>query len=346
VIPKIGLEEHCMLPEFVDYWLAAVRGMSDELIGLMLAQLNELGERRIELMDAAGIETAVLSVAGSVLLETDTASAIRIAAKGNDDLALAVGAHPGRLAGFATLPLQDPAAAAHELERCVRQLDFKVAMVFGHVHGRYLDEDRFAPIWECAQDLDVPIYLHPIGSYVMPHHYEGRPQLLGPVWNWTEETATHALRIIFGGVFDRYPSARLILGHMGETLPFMPWRLDSRYEFVNVGRGGAPSIEHLPSYYIRRNIAVTTAGVCSASALRCALDELGEDNVIFSTDYPFESLAEAAEFADTTPIAEHVRRKLCYDNASRILRLHRPRRSAPAETTYDGRQEMRLAVGA
>ena len=320
MIPKIALEEHYLTPGFVDYWRAAVPGIDEEFARSLLAQMSELGERRIEVMDAAGIETAVLSSAGSVQREADAALAVKVAAKGNDELAEAVARHRDRLAGFAMLPLQDPGAAADELERSVRELGFRGAMVFGHVHGRYLDQDDFTPFWERVQDLDVPIYLHPTGSYVVPQNHHGRPELLGPVWNWTEETATHALRLVLGGVFERFPGARVILGHMGETLPYLLWRLDSRHAFVSHGR---PStlISQPPSWYIRRNITLTTAGVCAASALQCALTEMGEDNVMFSTDYPFEDITGAADFIDSTPLDPALRHKVCYDNARRILRL-------------------------
>jgi len=320
MIAKIGLEEHYITPDFVDYWRTAVRGIDEAFAQELIQQMSEVGEERIAIMDAAGIEMAVLSSAGSVLLEPDAVAAVKVAATGNDELAEIVSTYPERFAGFAMLPLQDPRAAADELERSVRELGFKGAMVFGHVHGRYLDEDEFSPVWERAQDLDVPIYLHPTGSYVIPQNHSGRPQLLGPVWNWTEETATHALRLVFGGVFERYPRARLILGHMGETLPYLLWRLDSRHAFVTHGRPSTLT-SRPPSWYITHNITVTTAGVCAPAALRCALAELGDDSVMFSTDYPFEDIVEAADFADSTPMDGTLRTKICYDNAKRILRL-------------------------
>ena len=151
----------------------------------------------------------------------------------------------------------------------------------------------------------------------MPHMYSGHPELYGPTWSWTVETATHALRLVFGGVFDRFPGARLILGHMGETLPYLLWRFDSRWQIAKHGR----TLNRRPSEYIKDNIAVTTSGVCSNEPLLCALAALGEDRVMFSVDYPFEATAEAVAFIARAPVSEGVRAKVCHGNAERLLRL-------------------------
>lgn len=314
--PKIALEEHYIIPECIPYWRATVPNLSDELAQRMLAPMLELGERRIEAMDRAGIEVAVLSLAGSVLREADTTLAVRRAREANDHLFEIIQRYPTRYAGFASLAMQDPHAAADELQRCTEEMGFKGTLLFGHVHGRYYDDRAFDPFWERAAALRVPVYLHPTTAFQLPHGYANQPVLAGPVWGWTVETATHALRLVFGGVFERYPEARLILGHMGETLPYMLWRLDSRWQMF--AHAGAP-ITRAPSEYVRDNISITTAGVCSNAALQCALAELGPDSVMFSTDYPFESIDEAARFIETAPVDMSLRRKLCYQNAARLL---------------------------
>ncbi len=201
----------------------------------------------------------------------------------------------------------------------MRQMGFKGAMVNDHSHGEYLDAAKFDPFWERVQELGVPIYLHPADPFDKPHMYEGHPELLGASWSWTVEAATHALRLVFGGTFDRFPRVKLILGHMGETLPYLLWRLDSRSRMY--ARLGRSDPRRLPSDIIKSNIAITTTGVCSHDSLRCALAALGEDSVMFSVDYPYESCEVAAEFIETAPMSEPTRAKVCHGNAERLLCL-------------------------
>jgi len=322
---KIALEEHFTTAGLDAYSLRmpftgtpgrAGEADSGAQIRRRLADFDEL---RLGAMDGAGIDVAVLSAASpGVQAEPDARTAVRRALAANDVLADVVAKHPTRYAGFAHLPLQDVDAATDELERCVCELGFKGALINGHSHGEYLDEPKFYPFWERVEDLDVPVYLHPADPFDMPRMYEGHPELLGALWSWTVETATHALRLVLGGTFDRFPSVRLILGHMGETLPYLLWRLDSRSRMHAQGaRAGARP----PSQIIRENIAITTAGVCAHESLLCALSALGEDNVMFSVDYPYESSDVAAEFIETAPVSEVVRAKVCHGNAERMLHL-------------------------
>lgn len=316
---KIALEEHFTTPDLSGYAHGPRSSMSQEIFRRFEKRLLEFDSMRLEAMDKAGIELAVLSVTTpGVQVEREARIAIRRAREANDFLAHVIQKHPTRYAGFAHLPLQDAKAAADELARCVEELGFKGAMINGHTNGLYLDEEMYLPFWERVQDLDVPIYLHPCDPYDLPHAYRGHPELLGATWSWTVETATHALRMVFGGTFDRFPKLRLILGHMGETLPYLLWRLDSRSRIqsrLDQGRG------RLPSEVIRRNIVVTTTGVCSHSALLCALSALGDDSVMFSVDYPYEDCGVAAEFVETAPVSEELRAKICHGNAERLLRL-------------------------
>jgi len=316
---KIALEEHFTLPQLSAYALGPQSSMDEALYRHFEERLLEFDERRLEAMDQAGIELAVLSVTSpGVQAEPDTQVAIRRAREANDFLAGVIQRRPLRYAGFAHLPLQDPQAAADELARCVQQLDFKGAMINGHTNGRYLDERIYDPFWERAQDLGVPIYLHPRDSFEPPHNVAGHPELLGATWSWTVETATHALRMVFGGTFDRYPRVTLILGHMGETLPYLLWRLDSR---ARLRQRAGDREARPPSEVIRKNIVVTTTGVCSSPALLCALSALGDDSVMFSVDYPYEDGSVASHFIETAPIGDRLRAKICYGNAERLLRL-------------------------
>jgi 2,3-dihydroxybenzoate decarboxylase len=316
---KIALEEHFTTPELSEYAFGPRSSLSAAFFGRFKERLLEFDGMRLEAMDKASIELAVLSVTTpGVQAERDTRIAIRRAREANDFLARQVQKHPTRYAGFAHLPLQDATAAGDELARCVKELGFKGAMINGHTNGHYLDEEIYHPFWERVQALGVPIYLHPCDPYDMPHVYGGHRELLGATWGWTVETATHALRLVFGGIFDRFPKLTLILGHMGETLPYLLWRLDSRS--IVLAREDEAR-RRLPSEVIRQNIVVTTTGVCSHPALLCALAALGEDSVMFSVDYPYEDSAVAAEFIETAPVSEEVRAKICRGNAQHVLRL-------------------------
>ncbi len=315
---KIALEEHFTRPELSSYGQYAGSSRGSPVFESFQRRLLDFGDMRLEAMDRAGIDLAVLSVTTpGVQAEPDTNVAIKRARIENDFLAREITKHPTRYAGFAHLPLQDAKAAADELSRCVEQLEFKGALVNGHSNGRYLDERSYDPFWERVEALGVPIYLHPRDPFDAPHMFAGHRELLGATWAWTVETATHALRLVFGGVFDRYPGAKLILGHMGETLPYLLWRLDSRWR---VQAGNEP-IERPPSDIVRDNIFVTTAGVCSHASLACALSALGEDRVMFSVDYPYEDCEVAAEFIDSAPVSDAVRAKVCHGTARRVLRL-------------------------
>ncbi len=316
---RIALEEHFMHPDFVDYWATTAVNISPALFGKVRGKLEDFGEDRLAAMDGIGVAKAVLSLAGpGVQAETVTEMAVRQARVCNDSLAERIAANPSRYGGFAHLALQDPAAAADELERCVRDLGMSGAMVNGQTNGAYLDADRFSVLWERAADLGAPIYIHPNNPADVPYMYQGHPELWGPVWSWTVETGNHALRIVFSGVFDRYPAAKLILGHMGETLPYQLWRFDSRWEIPNRRE---MRLDLPPSAYFRRNFWCTTAGVCSDEPLRCALDALGDDRVMSSVDSPFERAAEAGAWFDAAPITEAERAKVGHANARALLNL-------------------------
>lgn len=315
---KIALEEHFMTPAMAPYWEATVEDLPPELYRMVRGRLMDFGEQRLATMDAAGIATAVLSLAGpGVQAEPDPAVAVRRAMGANDALAAEVQRNPARYAGFAHLPVQDPAAAARELERCVRDLGFKGALVNGQTQGLYLDDPRCDPIWEAASALGVPIYLHPADPEAQYAGWAGHKVLTRAAWGWTVETAGHALRCVFGGVFDRHPKAQLVLGHMGETLPYLLWRLDSRYRLYRSER----PLRRAPSDYIRHNVLATTSGQCAAEPLACAIAALGEDRIMFSVDYPFEDTAVAAAFIDAAPVSDAVRAKICHANAAALLGL-------------------------
>jgi len=315
---KIALEEHFTTPDLAKNYVARPT-QSDALFADVERRLADFDELRLEMMDKTGIEMMVLSVTTpGVQGVSDSREAIRLAHGANDFLAREVQKRPDRYAGFAHLAMQDADAAAAELERAVRELGFRGALINGQTNGHYLDEDQYVPFWERVQELDVPIYLHPGNMADHPAMFAHRPELDGPIFAWTAETAAHALRLVFGGTLTRFPKVKIVLGHMGETLPFLLWRLDSRREF-DLGDKLAP--DALPSAIIKRNIAITTSGVCDAGALLAAIQALGDDNVMFSVDYPYEDPQVAADFIESAPIDEDVRAKVCYRNAERLLHL-------------------------
>ena len=319
---KIGLEEHFLIPEFIDYFATTYPNISPQIAKIGLDALLDLGEKRLANLDENGMDFQVLSIAGpGVQVEKDAAIALRRSKLANDFLAKEIQKRPTRYGGFAHLPMQNPVEAATELERCIHDLGFQGAMINGQTNGDYLDMDKYSVFWERVEALQAPIYLHPGNPVDHPATYENHPELWGPVCSWAFETAIHALRLVFSGVFERYPGATLILGHMGETLPLNLWRFDSRWP---VSHRGSMTLAQPPSFYIKRNIAITTSGVCSDISLRCALDAMDSSKVMFSADYPFEKLGVATKFIQEARVTEAERTQVASENAKRILRINRP----------------------
>jgi 2,3-dihydroxybenzoate decarboxylase len=300
---KIALEEHFLSPGFEDYWLPTMGNVDQKAVSGLLARLKDFGDMRVAAMDSGGIARAVLSVSGpGVQAERDAATARRRAAEANDFLAGEVAKRADRYSGFGHLPVQDGVAAADELERCIRDLKFCGAMINGHTNGQYLDHPSLFPFWERAEATGAVVYIHPTDPVSPSPALAGVEGLRRATWEWGFETGSHALRLVFSGLFDRFPRAKVALGHLGETLPYLLWRFDSRAKLYGVKLGKKPSD------YIRQNFIVTTSGMSSAEPLHCALAALGNDRVMFAADYPFEQSAEAGEFLDKTPLAETVRR--------------------------------------
>ena len=287
----------------------------------MLAALPDLGAKRIAAMDAAKIDVQVLSLTAPGFEQTDAAEAPALARDTNDALASAVGANPDRLGGFAALPTPDPKAAAKELERCVNTHGFKGALINGHIRGRYLNERFFWPIFEAATALDVPIYLHPTlpPKSVIDASYGGFSEQVTSMfalagWGWHIETAVHLVRIILGGAFDEFPKLQIVIGHLGEALPFMLRRLD-------VMPPDMTGLKRPVSAYLRDNVHYTISGFNFTAPFLALLLEVGIDRIMFSADYPYASMTEGRAFLDQLPVSPADREKIAHVNAERLFRM-------------------------
>jgi uncharacterized protein len=320
----ITLEEHYATPGFLDgpgkdlKERAARFGDRAAKLG---GQLCDLGEKRIAEMDAAGIDMQVLSLTSPGTEQLDAAAATAMAREANDRVAEAVKVHPTRFAGFASLPTADPQAAVAELERTIHEYGFKGAAINGHVRGRYLDDTFFWPILERAEAIDVPIYLHPTQppKAVIEASYAGfspmvSDMLAGPGWGWHIETAIHVIRLILGGVFDRYPKLQIVIGHMGEGLPFMLQRLD-------VMPMAMTNLQHPISFYLRQNVHYTFSGFNFTPTFLDLLLEVGVDRIMFSADHPYASMTQARAFLDKLPVSAADKERIAHGNAERLLKL-------------------------
>jgi len=317
-IPKIAIEEHFSAPGFHAYSADLARALPAQFLANRAAKLTDFDDERLAEMDAGNVEYAILSqTTPGVQAEADPSVAIRRARENNEFLAGRIARHPTRFGAFAHVALQDPEAAAREVERTVVEYGFKGALINGHTLGRYYEGRDFDVFWERAEALGVPVYLHPTAFSQTPALLDGMPVLQGAAWGWGVETAGHALRLLFGGVFDRFPRLTLLLGHMGEFLPYQRWRIDSRFAACPMDI----KLARKPSEYIGSNILITTAGVCSGPSLLGAIGEIGPEAVLFSVDYPYESTAEACSFIEQAPLDEKVRALVCHGNARRIFNI-------------------------
>ena len=313
----IALEEHYLDAEVKGHF----HGVDALRASPVVAQLEDVGQGRIADMDAAGIDIQVLShAAPSVQKIEDAALAVRLARATNDRLHETVRARPDRFAAFAMLPTADPKAAADELERTVTKLGFKGAMVHGLANGVFLDDKRFWPIFERAQALDVPLYLHPsiphpavIDAYYKDY-VEKYPSILRAAWGFTVETATQSIRLILSGVFDTYPGLKFIVGHLGEGLPFYLWRINMG--FARDGVGGTSFRDAYCEHFW-----ITTSGFFSDPALLCCMMEVGVDRILFSVDYPFVQNAPGPAWMERVPLCAEDRAKILNGNAKRLLKM-------------------------
>ena len=321
----IAIEEHFTTPmykqhvsanEFRNFYLAS---RSEQIGHNIVEQLADLGEKRLAYMDAAGIDVQVLSFSSPGAQGFGADIAVPMARDANDRLHETVKAHPSRFAGFAALPTAAPEAAADELERTVTKLGFKGTMIHGHTQGSFLDDRKYWVIFERAEALGVPIYLHPTLAHplAMKSYFEGYEELARAGWGFAIDTSCHFLRIVFSGVFDAYPKLKFILGHLGEGLPFAMHRLNDHTYRAAARRG----LKKTPLEYLRDNLLVTTSGNWYEPAFLCTLLALGADNILFAVDWPYEPNKTGLEFLKKISISDADREKIAHLNAERVLRM-------------------------
>lgn len=323
----VTLEEHISFPEMNELLPAAIVAAKDTSgpAAQMMPKLEDITGERLASMDKNGITVQVLSVENTDVNLLDSAKAPAFAARYNDLLAQKIADHADRFAAFAHLPMTAPAAAADELERAVTQYGFKGAVIRGHTNGEFLDHPKFEPIFERAQKLDVPIYIHPgiAPQPVMDAYYSNVGGVAGPLnalacwgWGWHSETAIHVLRLLAAGTFDKFPKLKIIIGHMGEMLPMMWVRSQRGFQ---PGAGGANQRTLQDTF--REQVYITTSGFFTQPPMQIALDTFGIDNMMFSIDYPFSTNEMGTDFLNQLELPKGDLEKFAHGNADRILKL-------------------------
>jgi len=296
-------------------FLTLIKGPATEA---MLSRLLDTGNGRVQIMDESNIQMQVLSFVSPGVQVFDNPTAIRMSKDVNDLLSKIVKENPTRFAGLASLPMQDPDEAAAELERSIKDLDLKGACIFTHTRGEYPDDKKYWVVFQKASELNAPIYLHPRAP--SPHlikAFAGYPTLDTAMWGFSVETGTCAMRLMCSGIFDEYPDLKIILGHLGEGIPFWLWRIDNWWKRTPLSKNRGKT----PSQYFKNNFLVTTSGMFHELALAFTMSIIGAENIMFSVDYPMESPLEAVEFMNRANMSQEDKEKIFHLNAERIFSL-------------------------
>ena len=336
----IDIEAHFYTHEYQDYLLYRKEPPREELYkgyvrlwyepkiwephGLEIEdRLVDISTGRLKNMDMAGVDMQVLSLSTPGCEQFPPAKANSLSRKTNEELYEVINKHPDRFAGLAALAPQSPEKAARELERAVRELGLKGAKINSHVKGDYLDNKKYWPIFEMAESLDVPVFLHPntpSPRSIKPYEDYGFA-LAGPPWGFGAETSLHALRLIYSGVFDKYPRLKIVLGHLGEGLVFWLYRIDFSFKRPWMEEEIRPKIKRMPSEYLRNNFYVNTSGMYSIPAFMSVYLELGAEHIMFAADYPYENSQEAVEFIKQVPICDADKERIQHLVAEKLFKL-------------------------
>jgi len=337
---RIAAEEAFAPPEVLDHYRALLKNRSYNDPGFeslcsfylentsariteVIARMTDLGDLRLRDMDQTGIARQILSLTAPGVQVFDTPTAVALARSSNDFMVDAIRRHPERFSGLAAIAPQDPAAAAKELERGVRLLGLKGAIINSHTQGEYLDNPKFRPIFEAAEALDVPVYIHPntpSPAMIVPFLERG---LDGAIFGFAVETGLHVLRIIVSGVFDRFPKLRIVIGHLGEGLPYWLFRIDFMHNrMVTANRyASVRKLQRKPSDYVRENIWVTTSGMAWEPPILYSQSVLGMDRVLYAMDYPYQFVPEEVAVTDNLPISDTDKKKLYETNAIKVFNI-------------------------
>lgn len=319
-----SVEESFTIPEVVAELSRIVNGVpsmrSGPIAGPFMPKLLDIGAGRVAEMDADGVDVQVLAVSAPGVQKFDPATALSIARIANDRLHDAIETYPARFAGLAVAPPQAPAEAAKELDRAITRLGLKGLVINSHTNDEYLDDPKYWPLLEAAEAFDVPVYLHPrepaeglAGGLLAMHGFT-----VG--WGYAVETGTHTLRMIAAGVFERFPKLRLVLGHLGESIPFLLDRIDARYPF-EIGVTGKKPLPRKPSEYFREHVTLSTSGMNFAAPLRAAIEIMGADRIMFAADHPMENQRQVVDAYNAIPLSPEERRRISETTARRVFRL-------------------------
>lgn len=324
-VKRIAVEETFAVPEVLDALRTLVENEPDREPGLTappyvvtdtIRNLTDLGEGRVAAMDAAGVDVQVLSHWSPGVQPFDPDQGNELARLVNDRLAEAIRLHPDRFAGLALVAPQDPRAGARELERAVSSLGLNGLLINSHTNGEHLDDPKFWPILEAAQALNTPVYLHPRTPPAQMYNAYTDYLMDRALWGFAAEASLHVVRLIMGGVFDQFPRLQIVLGHMGEGIPFWLSRLDE----VSA-RTGMPELQGRPSEYFRDNIHITTSAMFWDPVLTLCVDALGAERILFAVDSPFASSEQGTRWLDNAPISDSDRRMIYQENAERVFSL-------------------------
>ena len=326
---KVAIEEHFSTDLNNKYWDAAGEvGRNGQSYAQDIERRLSDADLCIQEMDRAGIEMTILSLTSpGVQSVSDAGRATELAASSNDHAATLIAKYPGRFGAFATAALQNPEAAADEVQRCVEKLKFSGVLINGYSNVgtneqvMYLDDPRVRVFWDRVSKLDIPVYLHPREPLAsQTRSIQGYPELGGSAWAFGYETGSHAVRLMLSGLFDQYPNLKIILGHLGEALPYILPSMQHRLDEQREGTRGAKNARR-PSDYFARNFWLTTSGHYHTKPLIEAIDQLGDDRVIFSVDYPYEQMDSAARWFDDIRLDNRIKQKVGRENANQLLRL-------------------------